>query len=86
MYYVAVYDINEKRVGKMLRLFRKYLHHIQFSVFEGELTDADFARLKSEAKKVMKAEEDSVIFFSMSAKYMEKEVLGKEKNDAGNFL
>jgi CRISPR-associated protein Cas2 len=86
MYYIAVYDIGEKRVGKMLKLFRKYLHHIQFSVFEGELTDADLKRLKSEIEKIYKPEEDSVIFFSMSAKYMEKEVMGQDKNDVSNFL
>ncbi len=34
MYYIAVYDVGEKRVGKMLKIFRKYMHHIQNSVFE----------------------------------------------------
>lgn len=86
MYYIAVYDVNQKRVGKMLRLFRKYLHHIQNSVFEGELADSDYLRLKSEAKIVMNETEDSIIFFSMNGKYLERETLGTEKNEPTNFL
>lgn len=86
MYYIAVYDVNQKRVGKMLRLFRKYLHHIQNSVFEGELTDSDYLRLKSEAKQLMNKTEDSIIFFSMNGKYLERETLGTEKNEPTNFL
>jgi len=86
MYYIAVYDVAQKRVGKMLKLFRKYLHHIQNSVFEGELSEADYLRLKSEIKKFYKDEEDSVIFFSMNGKYLEKEIIGVEKKSASNFI
>ena len=86
MYYIAVYDVNQKRVGKMLRLFRKYLHHIQNSVFEGELADSDYLRLKSEVKALMNETEDSIIFFSMNGKYLERETLGTEKNEPTNFL
>ncbi|HMX39907.1 MAG TPA: CRISPR-associated endonuclease Cas2, partial [Saprospiraceae bacterium] len=39
MYVIAVYDVGEKRVGKMLKLCRRYLNWIQNSVFEGELSD-----------------------------------------------
>lgn len=39
MYVILVYDIDAKRVGKMLKLCRRYLNWIQNSVFEGELTD-----------------------------------------------
>ncbi len=30
MYVILVYDIGEKRVGKMLKLCRKYLNWIQY--------------------------------------------------------
>jgi CRISPR-associated protein Cas2 len=86
MYYIAVYDVNQKRVGKMLKLFRKYLHHIQNSVFEGELMDSDYLHLKSEVKQVMNESEDSVIFFAMNGKYLKRETLGTEKNEPNNFL
>jgi len=57
-----VYDINEKRVNKVLKIGRKYLDWIQNSVLEGEITDAKFEKLKLELKKVIKEEEDSVVF------------------------
>lgn len=86
MYYIAVYDVNQKRVGKMLKLFRRYLTHVQNSVFEGELKDSDFLRLKAEAKQLMNEGEDSVIFYSLNGKYLERETLGTEKNEPTNFL
>ncbi len=82
MYYIAVYDIGEKRVVKMLKLMRQYLHWIQNSVFEGELTKAQMAELKSNAKKIMKKDKDSLIIFSMqSDKYLKKEIIGLDKSD-----
>jgi len=87
MYIIAVYDINEKRVVNILKIFRKYLTWIQKSVFEGELTEGQFAQLKAELKKKMNSEEDSVIFFSTShSKWIDKEVLGLEKNPTNNIL
>lgn len=86
MYYIAVYDVEQKRVGRMLKLFRRYLHHIQNSVFEGELTPAAYKRLKHEVDNLCNDEKDSVIFFEMSGKYMKKEIVGVEKKPASNFL
>jgi CRISPR-associated endonuclease Cas2 len=57
-YVILVYDIEEKRVGKMLKLCRQYLNWIQNSVFEGELTDVKLKKLISKAKKIMVEEKD----------------------------
>lgn len=86
MYYIAVYDVEQKRVRRMLKLFRRYLHHIQNSVFEGELTPAAYKRLKYEVDNLCNDEKDSVIFFELNGKYMKKEILGVEKKPASNFL
>jgi CRISPR-associated protein Cas2 len=53
MYVILVYDIGEKRVGKMLKLCRQYLNWIQNSVFEGEITEVKLTELKAKAKKIM---------------------------------
>ena len=45
MYIILVYDIGEKRVGKMLKLCRQYLSWIQNSVFEGEITEVKLKAL-----------------------------------------
>lgn len=87
MYIIAVYDVGEKRVVKMLKLCRQYLNWIQNSVFEGELTEVQLKELKYKAKEIMKDDEDSfIIFSSREQKWMDKQVLGKEKNSLDNFL
>lgn len=87
MYVILVYDIGEKRVGKMLKLCRKYLNWIQNSVFEGEITEVKLKEFQQHAKKIMDTEQDSMIIFkSRSEKWLEKEVVGKEKNELDTFL
>lgn len=87
MYIILVYDIEEKRVAKMLKLCRRYLNWIQNSVFEGELTEVKLKELLAAAKKKMDTEKDSIIIFkSREQKWLEKEVIGKEKNDLDNLL
>ena len=84
---ILVYDIQEKRVGKMLKLCRKYLTWIQNSVFEGEITEVKLKELKAMASGIMKPETDSIIIFkSRDEKWLEKEIVGKEKGETGNFL
>jgi CRISPR-associated protein Cas2 len=87
MYVILVYDIGERRVAKMLKLCRQYLNWIQNSVFEGEITEVKLKELLSVAKKIMKEEEDSIIIFkSRDEKWLEKEILGKEKNSLENII
>jgi len=87
MYALLVYDVGEKRVGKMLKLCRRYLNWIQNSVFEGEITEIKLKELQSKAKKIMELEEDSLIIFkSRDEKWLEKEIVGKEKNPLDRFL
>ncbi|HET8572393.1 MAG TPA: CRISPR-associated endonuclease Cas2 [Edaphocola sp.] len=87
MYIILVYDIEEKRVGKMLKLCRQYLNWIQNSVFEGTLTEVKLKELLAKAKTIMKPEADSIIVFkSRDEKWLEKQVIGTEKNVLDNIL
>jgi len=87
MYVILVYDMDQKRVGKMLKLCRRYLNWIQNSVFEGELTDVKLKELLHEAKQMMNEETDSIIVFkSRQEKWLDKMVVGKEKNKIDNIL
>ncbi len=71
----------------MLRLCRQYLNWIQNSVFEGEITEVKLKELLCRAKEIMDKEADSIIIFkSRGEKWLEKEVVGKEKNELDNFL
>jgi CRISPR-associated protein Cas2 len=84
---MLVYDVDEKRVGRMLKMMRKHLHWIQNSVFEGELTDAQLFKLRAEILHLIDIDTDSVIIFkARDRKWLEKSVIGKEKRDTGNLL
>lgn len=87
MYYILVYDVGEKRVGKMLKLCRKYLNWIQNSVFEGELTEVKMKELISRAKALMDEEVDSVIIFtSRDVKWLDKQIVGRERSGLEHIL
>ena len=57
MYVILVYDINleekagQKILNKVFKTCKKYLIHIQNSVFEGELLDSQAIKLKAELDK-----------------------------------
>ncbi len=83
MYLIMVYDINERRVNKILSIGRKYLTWIQNSVLEGEITEAKYEKLKAEVLKKIKKEEDSVVFYILrTKKYSKRELLGLKKGGA----
>ncbi|MDD2323479.1 MAG: CRISPR-associated endonuclease Cas2 [Bacteroidales bacterium] len=87
MYIIAVYDIGHKRVAKMLKLCRQYLNWIQNSVFEGEISVAKLEELKLRAKDIMEEEGDSfIIFKSRQQKWLDKEIVGSERQKLDTFL
>ena len=43
MYVIVVYDVNAKRNNKVLKTCRRFLTHVQRSVFEGTITEARLA-------------------------------------------
>lgn len=87
MYVILVYDVGEKRVGKMLKLCRQYLNWIQNSVFEGEITPVKLKELLKKAKRLMDMDNDSIIIFkSRDIKWLDKEIIGLEKNSLDTML
>ena len=94
MYVILVYDINlenkegQKVLRNVFKTCKRYLVHIQNSVFEGELLESQAIKLKSELDKYIREDKDSVILFkSRSKQWMEKEFLGMLEDDkTDNFL
>jgi len=84
-----VYDVNVERVTKVLKIGRKYLNHVQNSVLEGELSPAQYKRLKHEVETAIVPREDSVrLYLLRTTQYMTVEKLGvpSRPGDAGPFL
>ena len=84
VYVILVYDVNVKRVAKVLDIARRYLSWVQNSVLEGELTRAQLQRLRAELGDVIDQREDSVLFYVLrSTKGMQRIELGTPKADTG---
>jgi CRISPR-associated protein Cas2 len=86
---LMVYDVNVKRVTKVLKVGRKYLNHIQNSVLEGELSPAQYKKLKYEVAEIIDDSQDSVRFYLLrTTSYMTVDKLGvtSRPGDLGDFL
>ena len=87
MYVIAVYDVDSKRCSKMLKLCRQYLHWVQNSVFEGEISQARLMKLIHEAKQIMDEQSDSFIIFKNRDKHwLKKQIIGVERSNIDQFL
>lgn len=87
MYVIMVYDVGVDRVADVLKIARRYLHWIQNSVLEGEVTPANFERLRAEVSRAIDSEKDSVTFYILrTTKYLSKVTVGLVKGAPETFL
>lgn len=87
MYVIMVYDIAQERVNKVLKIGRKYLNWVQNSVLEGEITPANFERLKTELKQVIDTEYDAIKFYIFKHKnQFRSQILGREKRNPEEYI
>ena len=64
--YLVCYDIaDEKRLRKVFKTCRNFGDHLQFSVFECDLSPAEKVELETELGKILKHDEDQVIFVGL---------------------
>lgn len=87
MYVILVYDINQKRVNKVLKKCRQYLNWVQNSVLEGELSEANYKKLTIELSRIIEHKEDSIIIYHMrTTKYSGREIIGHERMPTTNII
>jgi len=92
MYVILVYDILADKQGPRVsrntfKICKKYLTHIQKSVFEGDLTELNYMKLKSELNKYIRKDRDSVLVFkSRHERWLEKDYLGIVDDKTSNFF
>jgi CRISPR-associated protein Cas2 len=64
--YLVCYDISdEKRLRRVFQIMRNYGDHLQYSVFECQLTGSDVARCRAELAEAIHHEQDQVLFVSL---------------------
>jgi CRISPR-associated protein Cas2 len=64
VYVLVVYDTAVQRNPQILRVCRQYLHHVQRSVFEGELSASQLRRFRTAVQNVIDPEYDHVLVYS----------------------
>ncbi len=64
--YLVCYDVaNDKRLKRTFKTCRNFGDHLQFSVFECDLSPAEKIELETELSQVIKQDEDQVLFISL---------------------
>ena len=87
MYVIVVYDIEEKRVGKVCKFMKRYLPRVQNSVFEGDLSEAKLERMKAGLRDIIEPPTDAVLLWvARDSKWIDRQVLGAEKLPVTTFF
>lgn len=64
MFVVVSYDVpSDKRRTKIHKVLKSYGQWMQLSIFECDLSQTEYARLRNRLSKLIKPEEDSVRFY-----------------------
>ena len=65
MFIILTYDVKQKRQSKVRKTCKKYLYHVQKSVFEGYLTEKQLTMLKDELFSIVNPDDDSVCIYKV---------------------
>ena len=78
--YLVIYDVKINRVNKVNKFLKSYLHWQQNSVFEGKVTKSQYNEIICGLNDLIDENEDSIIIYKFPQKYLDKRILGIEKN------
>lgn len=86
VYVVAVYDVEADRTRLFLNFLRRYLTHVQNSVFEGEITEGDLEEIKRQLDSMLEAGESVIVYQMSSEQYVSRTVYGDDPTEDSQFL
>jgi len=72
--YIVTYDIcDDKRLRAVFRIMNGYGDHMQYSVFRCDLSDQEKIHLVEKLHKILKHDEDQILFFPLGPSGGERE-------------
>ncbi len=87
MFVILVYDTATERNPKVLKTCRKYLHWTQRSVFQGELTAAQYRALMAALSDTIDTDHDSIVTYTTrSSDMIDTKTLGISLGGPGSIL
>jgi len=69
MFIILVYDIQlddrkgQRRLNRIMKLCRCFLHHTQKSVFEGEISESSLREMEFRIKEIIDEKKDFVVIY-----------------------
>ncbi|TQD24008.1 CRISPR-associated endonuclease Cas2 [Methanolobus vulcani] len=87
MYVIIVYDAGTERLNKIRIFLKQYLNWVQNSVFEGELTKAEYMKVLSRLKELIDDDLDCIFIYHVrDKKYLGIEELGTRKAEIDSII
>jgi CRISPR-associated protein Cas2 len=87
VFVILVYDTLAERNPQVLKTCRQYLHWVQRSVFEGELSAAQYRSLTKDLTAQIDTGYDSVqIYTARAAEFIDKTTMGVSLAETGPVL
>ncbi len=84
---IVVYDVDQRRVGKVCQYLRRFLNWVQNSAFEGELNESQLTRLKHGLRALIDPDYDSVYIYRIPAGcVVHREVIGQQRGATDAFI
>ncbi len=85
MFVLVVYDVPAERTRIYRKLLRRYLEHIQYSVFHGELTDGQLTTVKQEIRDELEPDDSVYLFTADIAASVDCTALGDAEEPGSRF-
>ncbi len=77
----------QRRLNNIRKVCRKYLNHVQYSVFEGNLSEGKLAKLEKEVSLVIDQSSDSVIIYIIpDGVSVQRRILTKSSDPLSNII
>ena len=86
VYVVVVYDMQADRTRLALNFLRRYLTHVQNSVFEGQITEGDLETVCYRLEEMLEPDESAIVYEVSSESYIDRTVVGTDPTDDARFL
>jgi CRISPR-associated protein Cas2 len=86
MYVILVYDTEKKNCAKLHKQLKKYLNWNQNSVFEGNLTEAQFKAVKILLEDIRVPESHITLYTVGNEKFLTREEIGEGRGNVSNII
>ncbi len=86
MFVIIVYDTETRNCVKLHKLLKKYLNWNQNSVFEGRVTEAQYAEIRQLLEDKRAPESFITIYSLESETILRREELGSNRGNTSNIL